>query len=308
MKVILAKPTKLLVIELWGIGDVVLALPFLKAATRIGRVCLLAKPHAEPILAAFAPEVQLIPLTAPWTAFSSKYQLHRWPWKTLMMTLRILRREKFGIALSARVDPRDHILSRLVGAEARIGFPRLGSGLWLSRSLPPPASIHRSAHWAALASTLGLKPAPAPDKRSQARHAVIHTGAAMSTRRWPADRFQIVADRLRAAGWSVEVIDDTYRDLPGLIAILQRATLFIGNDSGPGHLAAAAGVHTFTIFSNQLPTLFAPQHPRAEWIEGAPCPYKPCFDTCHFEAPHCLLSVGVEDVWQRLANVIRSDP
>jgi len=47
-------------------------------------------------------------------------------------------------------------------------------------------------------------------------------------------------------------------------------------------------VPTFTIFGPQLPSCFTPLHPQAEWIEGKPCPYKPCYDYCQFAAPHCL--------------------
>jgi len=96
------------------------------------------------------------------------------------------------------------------------------------------------------------------------------------------------------------VLDDTLRDLDVLLATLATAERFIGNDSGPGHLAALLGVPTFTIFGPQLPELFAPQHPDAAWIEGASCPHKPCFDACRFPRPHCLLDLSTETVWSRL--------
>ena len=96
------------------------------------------------------------------------------------------------------------------------------------------------------------------------------------------------------------MLDDALRDLGQLLDTLATAGRFIGNDSGPGHLAALLGVPTFTIFGPQLPELFAPQHPQASWIEGAPCPYKPCFDACHFPAPHCLLDLSTDAVWDRV--------
>jgi len=93
------------------------------------------------------------------------------------------------------------------------------------------------------------------------------------------------------------LLDDSLADLEALLKILVDADRFIGNDSGPGHLAAAMGVPTFTIFGPQLPELFAPQHPLAAWVNGAPCPYKPCFDSCRFPTPHCLLNITPEQVW-----------
>ncbi len=87
-----------------------------------------------------------------------------------------------------------------------------------------------------------------------------------------------------------------YSDLSKLLAMLATADRFIGNDSGPGHLAALLGVPTFTIFGSQLPERFAPQHPQAAWIEGAPCRFKPCADACRFSVPHCIRDVTVAQV------------
>jgi ADP-heptose:LPS heptosyltransferase len=96
------------------------------------------------------------------------------------------------------------------------------------------------------------------------------------------------------------MIDDSFGDLPSLLDVLATADRFIGNDSGPGHLAAALGVPTFTIFGPQLPELFAPPHPQAAWIEGAPCPFKPCFDACRFAEPHCLMKIDANSVTSRV--------
>jgi heptosyltransferase-2 len=295
---------RLLVTELWGLGDLALALPFLQAATKHATVSLLAKPHAAPLLARFAPAVELVPLTAPWTAFSGKYRLFHWPWRELARVRRDLRARHFDLGVSARPDPRDHALLALAGARRRLGFPRAGSQLLLTQSLPDPPRPHRADHWGALAATLGWDLPPLASHlsppASASRRVVIHTGAGHPVRVWPIERFNEIARRLRVAGWEVVMLDDSLRDLGQLLDILATADRFIGNDSGPGHLAALLGVPTFTIFGPQLPELFAPQHPQAAWIEGAPCPYKPCFDACRFPAPNCLLEISVEQVWTRV--------
>jgi len=307
----LAKPSqdspplpRLLAVELWGLGDLALAMPFLQAASQHTRVTLLAKPHAAPLLARFAPTVELVTLTAPWTAFAGKYRLHRWPWRELRRARRELRARHFDLGVSARPDPRDHALLALAGARRRLGFPRAASRVLLTQPLPRPARPHRAEHWRALATALGWNlPPPAPRPSSLApttRRVVIHTGAGRPVREWPAARFAEIAARLRAAGWDVVLLDDSLQDLDRLLSTLASADRFIGNDSGPGHLAALLGVPTFTIFGPQLPELFAPQHPQAAWIEGAPCPYKPCFDSCRFAEPHCLLKTTADTVWLRL--------
>jgi heptosyltransferase-2 len=82
--------------------------------------------------------------------------------------------------------------------------------------------------------------------------------------------------------------------------LLERAGAFIGNDSGPGHVAAFCGVPTFTIFGPQLPEWFAPLHPSSDWLEGKACPYKPCSDYCRFPAPYCMANSTEEEVFGRV--------
>jgi len=311
----LAKPSpesaqrpRLLVLELWGLGDLVLSLPFLKTAASNYDVALVAKPVAAPLLRRFTPEVQLIPFTAPWTKFTNKYQVLRWPWGDLFRIVRAMRREHAVVGVSARRDPRDHFLLRISGAKQRMGFARAGSKFLLTEPLSQPASPHRATHWVALADALGLKVPhlPALKAISASKQIVIHTGAGHPVREWPRERFEELGRRLRADGWSVELIDNSLGELDALTAKLAPACCFIGNDSGPGHLAAFVGVPTFTIFGPQLPELFAPRHPQADWIEGAPCPFKPCFDRCRFPTPFCLTSVSVDMVLPRVRNWLKT--
>ncbi|HUR57472.1 MAG TPA: glycosyltransferase family 9 protein, partial [Opitutaceae bacterium] len=88
--------------------------------------------------------------------------------------------------------------------------------------------------------------------------------------------------------------------LDALLALLATATRFIGNDSGPGHLAALLGVPTFSLFGPSLPELFSPQHSGAEWLEGAPCDFRPCWDNCRYAEPHCIRAITTDAVWARV--------
>lgn len=292
---------RLLVVELWGVGDVALALPFVQAAARVAQVTLLAKPSAAILARRFCPDAEVLPLSAPWTAHRGKYRLHRWPWGELSHTLETLRIRKFVAAVSARPDPRDHALMALAGADVRAGFSRAGSRVLLTDALPFPGP-HRRAHWEALAERLEFDPLPVPAaKAGPARRIVIHTGAAQPTREWPRLRFKELADRLRATGREVTLLDGNSGGLEELLATLASADRFIGNDSGPGHLAALLGVPTFTLFGAQLAKNFHPVHPQAAWLDGTPCPYKPCHDYCRFDRPYCIQDVAFADVWPRLA-------
>ena len=49
------------------------------------------------------------------------------------------------------------------------------------------------------------------------------------------------------------------RDLPLVAAIISRSTLFIGNDSGISHMAAAAGIPAIAVFGPTDPAVWAPR-------------------------------------------------
>ena len=288
-------------------GDVALAVPFLREASRRTEVTLVAKPHAGPILKYFAPGVRHVPLEAPWTAFSGKYRLHRWPWWTIGRTLFRLRKGRFDLGVSARPDPRDHVILGLARVRRKLGYPRAGSGCMLDES-PPPTGAHRADHWTGLAEALGWKLDPPVPRPRHGRRIAIHPGAGNKVREWPLERFAQLAENLTRDGWEVRWLDPKSRDLAHLIQSLDECDRFIGNDSGPGHLAALLGIPTFTIFGPQLPERFAPRHPRASWIEGAACAYRPCSDRCHYTEARCLTARSAAEVWRAIASWLNGKP
>lgn len=311
---------RLLVVELWGIGDLAIATPFLRAASAAYDVTLLAKPYAEDLRQRFWPSVNVVPVVAPWTAFKGKYRVLVWPWWPMIRIWWRLRKARFEAGLSARWDPRDHILLALVGVRQRYGYPRMGSRVLLTEALARPSpTAHRYEHWQVLASALGLGVPPSglrPLPRATEGGILVHSGAAQLVRVWPLERYRNLVKRLRAERHAVQVACDpdqrdwwlrageaavvTPASVGELLAALDRVAVFIGNDSGPGHVAAVCGVPTFTLFGPQLPEWFAPLHPAAEWIEGKACPYKPCSDYCRFSEPYCMTRLGEEEVWSRV--------
>lgn len=313
---------KLLIIELWGLGDLAIATPFFRAAVEKYDVTVLAKPYARALQSRLWPEAKVQPFVAPWTAFRRKYQLQHWPWREMFRLRRALHAIRFDIGLSARWDPRDHFLLSFSGAKRRLGFPRLGSRIFLTDPLKRADPVaHRYENWRALGRAIGIE-LPPRDKiavsspvRSDGE-ILLHTGAGQSIRVWPLNNYRRLAVRLRQQHYRVQIVCDpdqqdwwlqngesevaTPRTVVELLVLLDRASALIGNDSGPGHLAAFAGVPTFTIFGPQLPEWFAPLHPAAQWVEGKPCPYKPCSDYCRFAEPVCLTELTEPEVWGRV--------
>jgi heptosyltransferase-3 len=56
------------------------------------------------------------------------------------------------------------------------------------------------------------------------------------------------------------------QDLPTVSACLQRSALFVGNDSGLMHMAAAAGIPTLGLFGPSRPERYGPWGSRAAWV------------------------------------------
>lgn len=318
---------KLLIVELWGIGDLLIGTPFLQAASERYEITLLAKPYALELAPVFWPGVRVIPVVAPWTVFqrSKKYRLWNWPWRNALSIRSSLRKEHFDLGFSVRWDPRDHLLLSAASVRQRLGFPRLGSGIFLThklRRLPPQS--HRYESWKAIADAIDLA-IPARDalplKPAGRGFLLVHSGAAQSVRVWPQDRFKSLVTRLRGMGLKVMVACDsnqrswwvdagetdvrTPATVRELVELTRGAGAFIGNDSGPGHVAAKLGAPTFTIFGSQLPSLFAPLHKAGEWIAGCPCPYLPCSDYCRFPQPNCIVGLTESAVWTRVEDFVR---
>jgi len=184
----------------------------------------------------------------------------------------------------------------------------------------PEPELHIYENWRVIARALGLElptreKIPVPPMR-RTGDVLIHSGAGQPVRVWPLERYKALALRLRRQNYTVQVACDpeqrdwwlqageasvaTPRTVRDLLGLLDRAGAFIGNDSGPAHLAALSGVPAFTLFGPQLPEWFAPLHPAGEWLEGKPCPYKPCSDYCRFPVPYCMVNTTEDEVYARV--------
>lgn len=313
---------KLLILELWGLGDLVIASPFIRAASEKYDVTLLAKPFAVEVRQHLWPAVEVVPFTAPWTAFRffSKYNLARWPWREILRLRSELVAKDFDYGISGRWDPREHFVLQALGVRERLGFPRLKSEYYLTHPLARPDPLaHRNEYWRVAATALGVVLPPSSEIFKTARQRppviLIHSGARLAVRVWPLKNFLEIAGRLRQAGFSVQIAcdDDQVGWWQGqgekvlcphsvieLLGCFDSAGIFIGNDSGPGHLAASCGLPTFTLFGPQLHEWFAPMHPDSEVFEGHACPYKPCSDYCRYPTPFCLWDITVGQVWPRI--------
>ncbi|MHB1927675.1 MAG: glycosyltransferase family 9 protein [Leptospirillum sp.] len=158
---------------------------------------------------------------------------------------------------------------------------------------------------------------------------VIHPGARNWFKRWPPDRFG------RAASWwgkktggiavivgtkeettlmeSVEASMDpevrrivVQRSFPFLHALLARATLFIGNDSAPLHLAHSAGTPLIALFGSTTPKVWGPLSTAGSAVLYRPPACSPCTHTgCSMGRDNCLLQIPVEDVIETMEDIMK---
>jgi ADP-heptose:LPS heptosyltransferase len=107
----------------------------------------------------------------------------------------------------------------------------------------------------------------------------------------------------------VSFVDKT--SLTELKYILNQADLFIGNDSGPTHIAAAVGTDTVTIFGSTDVKHCVKQMPYrghhiclkpSDTITCHPC-YKP---KCPTEM-ECMASIGVDQVYQTATSLLKKE-
>jgi len=109
---------------------------------------------------------------------------------------------------------------------------------------------------------------------------LVHPGSGGSGKCWPLERVVEFCIRLTEGGWSVSTAlgpaeleswpADHHRKLDSLgtlhrcdrldqfVDLVQSVQFFVGNDSGPAHLAAALGCQTLVIFQATDPNIWAP--------------------------------------------------
>jgi ADP-heptose:LPS heptosyltransferase len=185
------------------------------------------------------------------------------------------------------------MLVRWSRARERVGFDPAGyrerDRAGLTRSVAYPQVLtHQSEASLMLARAVGAGERPDPPyyqadpallARAPEGAVYIHPGAGKLKNRWPADRFAAVAHDLVGRGYSVWWLEGPQDQgtveaataairmrlpivrgeaIPMLAARFARAALYIGNDTGPLHLAGATGCPTVGVYGWTDPAEWSP--------------------------------------------------
>lgn len=289
---------RILVVELWNIGDVVLLLPFLaqlRSIFPLATISLLARPHAREILDGTGLVDEFLDDAPPSDNWLSLNPLLG-GWKDLWKLRADLRARDFDVAFQCRLHVREHVILAMSGAARRVGYA-FGEGDTMLTDAIPIDDLHRHKveDWMGLLSPFGGPVAvgnPRLHVAETARQAAlefleansitpgetvigVHPGASLAEKRWPIERFAEVASEMtsRAGTRVIAFVDpagygQALSEIPGvviakpslagLVALIDQCDLLVCNDSGPMHIAGGLGVPVLAVFSSGVARWFAP--------------------------------------------------
>jgi ADP-heptose:LPS heptosyltransferase len=205
---------------------------------------------------------------------------------------------QFGSALCVNLHggTRSQWMTALSGARWRAGFAHYQSTFVYNIRIPRAQrvlgvnrTVHTAEHLASAFFAMGAPHAEIPRAQLftdgklsfevKGRYAVLHPYASTPEKTWAQDRFCEVARFLKL--WNIEPVfmagpnDDAgpfkahlvaQGSLKDAKALIAKAAVFIGNDSGPAHMAAAFGIPSIVMFSSTNPAIWGPWRTESELI------------------------------------------
>ena len=208
----------------------------------------------------------------------------------------VVRRFRPRLCLNFHGGTRSAWMTAVSGAPYRAGFGHFRYQFLYNLHIPRAQKIlgvertvHTAEHLASAMFWLGAPVVEVPRAQLVSGAigpagpvAVIHAVGATPEKTWRADGFLAVANHLRQSGLDVVFIgaesDDLSpfaefgvlrgRPLSEIKDLLARASLFVGNDSGPAHMAAAFGLPVVVIFGESDPAIWGPWQTASEVIRA----------------------------------------
>lgn len=335
-------PGRILIIKPSSLGDIVHALPVLaalRAAYPRAHIAWLAGNTFAPLLAGHPLLDEVIPFDR--RRFGRMLQSVRIGAEFLKFVGR-LRRRRFDLVLDLQGLIRSGFLALASGARQRVGFADARELAWLfysrrvrcgrdvEHAVDRNLCLARETGLDAAGPTfpLGLSEQELADARQRlaeaadrplARFTAVIPGARWETKRWPAERFAELIDRLHAEGrgpcvllgapddraFAEEIVTRVSGPVASLVgrtslrelaATIALAELVICHDSGPMHIAAALSRPIVAVFGPTSPARTGPYCDTARIVSLA-LDCAPCYGRrCPLGHHDCMLRLGVETV------------
>ncbi len=343
------RPARIAVFRALNLGDMLCALPALRAlrhAQPQAHITLIGLESGRPLLARFPQYIDELVLFPGDPAFPEQPVRH----EAVPTFFREMRARQFDLVLQMHGSGQQS--NRIVeNLEPRqwAGFVPSGEDAEEGRLFPWPDDIHEVHRYLALLHHLGVEasddrlefPVSREEEKQAAtlaqqhdlqleRTIIVHAGARLASRRWPAQRFAAVASALAQEGWQIaltgspaeaDVVGNIEKaaskharvanlcgktDLGVLAALLQRVCLLICNDTGVSHVAAALRTPSVVIASGSDVRRWAPLDAARHTVLHTDTDCRPCaYDEC--PVGHvCALGVDVEPVLEQARKHLQS--
>jgi len=211
---------EILIVELWGIGDVVMMSGILKPLRQHfpeAKISLLSKSFGKELLERNNVIDEFFEFNFPWTRFERKYCVWNWDWRGMLSIIQRLRAKKYDIVLDARGDIRNNILSYYIQSKRNIGYDLTGGDVLLTDVLSGEENLHRVIAWQKILNYLKVASSNSgpflvvtDEERKRARGMLerkgilpnekiigIHPGAGVPVRQWSLEKFSELAKRIQ---------------------------------------------------------------------------------------------------------------
>jgi lipopolysaccharide heptosyltransferase II len=320
------KVHRVLVVRLRSIGDTVLATPSLIALKRFlpnAEVDILLEEWVAPLLEGHEAVDNII---TTGKSLADKFR-----------TVRELRQRNYEVVFNLHGGSTSTFLAYATGAQHRIGYQGYRHSFLYTDLLSSSSDFwgrgptHSAEQQLALLGFVGV---PVEDRLRSSlpvraavksglpvptRFALFHPAAAFETKTWPIEDFARVAERLHDRGVETVAVAakhenailenlkgqsktpvETFSDLslPEITALASKATLFVGNDSGIAHIAAAVNTPTVVIFGSSNRDHWRPwtDAPNEAVFSEKACPHFKGEIRAGTEDPTCIRCVSVDQV------------
>jgi heptosyltransferase-2 len=327
------------VIRLSALGDVLLAAPVFEALSRTHEVCVVTERPYAPLVARL-PGVTEARVLAKADGLGGAWRLGReLAARRPALVLDLQNKARSAVLAKAAGARETRTLSRRTWAQA-IGAA-LGRDTVLADahqvdrylSLLPGAAFTRigplalDPAWVSEAGALFDRMGWAPDARPYA----VAPAATHATKGWPVERFaawvqadvpagaplvlvagpgdRAAVEAFRAAIGDRPFLDASSSSLGTLSALIARARVLVGNDSGPIHLATMLGVPTVALFGPTSHVRWGPPpgHEARHRVARLELACSPCSNhggrACPEGHHRCMTELGVEAVRAHLATL-----
>jgi lipopolysaccharide heptosyltransferase I len=331
-------PSRILIVRLSAVGDVVHGLPVLNALRGALPQAFLAwvvEQRAAALLGGHQSLDELIVVPRGWLKSpAAVWQLRR-----------RLRAMRFDLTIDLQGLTKSAVAAWLSGARRRIGFGGTNGrelSPWLNNQRVVATARHVIDCNLELLQPLGIESPEvrfdlpeSPNDQATAdeiisrlglgsRFAVINPGAGWPSKLWPPERFALVAEHLGRLGvptlvvwggeqeheWASQIVAGSHgcgqlappTSLTELAALARRASLFVASDTGPLHIAAAVGTPCVGLYGPMSGQRNGPYGPRHVILQ--PCQFEGTSRQRRNAPPELMAAITPEMVCQACDGVL----